>query len=135
MRILVAALCFGLMGIAPSVAVAKKRTVFAVDSLTVDLKRGYKNKYRRARLKSSIKSKLKKMRRCFVYVVKKNPNYDGYFWVAVTFSKKGKVTEKTITTTVKNNIASKCMEIMIDAWRLPRGGVGKAKAQVHIFAK
>lgn len=135
MRILVAALCFGLMAIAPSVAVAKKRAVFKVDSLTVDLKRGYKNRYRRARLKSSITAKLKKMRRCFVYVIKKNPNYDGYFWVAVTFSRKGKVTEKTITTTVKNNIAAKCMEIMIDAWRLPRGGVGKAKAQVHIFAR
>ena len=54
--------------------------------------------------------------------------------VAVTFSKRGKVTEKTITTTVKNNVAAKCMEIMIEAWRLPRGGVGKAKAQVHIVA-
>ena len=135
MKILVAALCFGLVGIAPSLASAKKRTTFKVDSLTIELKRRYKNAYRRARLKRSITAKLKKMKRCFVYVVKKNPKYDGYFWVAVTFSKKGRVTDKTITTTVKNNIASECMKIMIDAWRLPRGGVGKAKAQVHIYVK
>lgn len=135
MRILVAALCFGLVGIAPTTAFAKKRTVFKIDSLSVELKRQYRNAHRRARLKRSIATKLKKMKRCFVYVVKKNPKYDGYFWFAVTFSKKGRVTDKTITTTVKNNIASKCMEIMIDAWRLPRGGVGKAKAQVHIIAK
>jgi hypothetical protein len=135
MKILVAALCFGLIGIAPNLASAKKRTTFKVDSLTIELKRRYKNAYRRARLKRSITAKLKKMRRCFVYVVKKNPKYDGYFWVAVTFSKKGRVTDKTITTTVKNNIASECMKIMIDAWRLPRGGVGKAKAQVHIYVK
>ncbi len=135
MRLLVAALCFGFIGIAPSVADAKKKAVFKVDSLSIELKARYRNAYRRARLKRAITAKLKKMKRCFVYVIKKNPKYDGYFWVAVTFSKKGKVTEKTITTTVKNNIASKCMEIMIDAWRLPRGGVGKAKAQVHIYSK
>ncbi len=135
MKILVAALCFGLVGITPSLASAKKRATFKVDSLTIELKRRYKNAYRSARLKRSITAKLKKMKRCFVYVVKKNPKYDGYFWVAFTFSKKGRVTDKTITTTVKNNIASECMKIMIDAWRLPRGGVGKAKAQVHIFVK
>jgi len=135
MKLLVATLSLALVGVAPAEAFARKRTVFKVDSLTIELKRRYRNAYRRARLKRSITAKLKKMKRCFVYVVKKNPKYDGYFWVAVTFSKKGRVTEKTITTTVKNNIASKCMEIMIEAWRLPRGGVGKAKAQVHIVAK
>lgn len=135
MRLLVAAICFGLVGVTPSVASAKKTPTFTVDSLTVELKRRYKNAYRNARIKRSISGKLKKMKRCFVYVVKKNPKYDGYFWVAVTFNKKGKVTDKTITTTVKNNIASQCMEIMIDAWRLPRGGVGRAKAQVHIYVK
>jgi len=135
MRLLVAAFCFTLVGIAPTVASAKKKPVFKVDSLTIELKKRYRNRYRSARLKRSIAAELKKMKRCFVYVIKKNPSYDGYFWVAVTFSKKGKVTDKTITTTVKNNIASKCMEIMIEAWKLPRGGVGKAKAQVHIFAR
>ncbi len=135
MRLLVAALCFGLLGMAPTVAFAKKKPTFEVDSLTVELKKRYKNAYRRARMKRSIAAKLKKMKRCFVYVVKKNPKYDGYFWVAVTFNKKGRVTDKTITTTVRNDIASKCMEIMIEAWKLPRGGVGKAKAQVHIFVK
>lgn len=135
MRLLVAALCFGLIGITPTQASAKKRTAFEVESITVELKRRYDSASRRGRLKRAISSRLKKMKRCFVYVVKKNPAYDGYFWVAVTFSKKGRVTDKTITTTVKNNIASECMKIMIDAWKLPRGGVGKAKAQVHIFTK
>jgi len=136
MKLILATLCLGLLCAAPTVANArKKKPTFTVDSLTIELKRKYDNRYRRAALKRSISAKLKKMKRCFVYVIKKNPKYDGYFWVAVTFSKRGKVTEKTITTTVKNNIAAKCMEIMIDAWRLPRGAVGKAKAQVHIVAK
>lgn len=136
MKLILAALCFGLLCTAPTVAKArKKKPVFNVDSLAIELKGRYDNRYRRASLKRSITGKLLKMKRCFVYVIKKNPNYNGYFWVAVTFSKRGKVTEKTITTTVKNDIAAKCMEIMIEAWQLPRGGVGKAKAQVHIFTK
>ncbi len=135
MRLLFSTMAIGILCVAPAGALAKKRPVFKVDSLTVELKRQYRSSYRRARLKRSIAAKLKKMKRCFVHVVKVNPDYDGYFWVAVIFSKRGKVTEKTITTTVKNNIASKCMEIMIDMWRLPRGGVGKAKAQVHIYTR
>ena len=137
MKLLVTALSLGLLCVFASPASArKKKPVFKVDSLTIELKQKYKKKkYLQARLKRVIKKKLKKMKRCFVYVVKKNPKYDGYFWVSVTFSKKGRVTAKTITTTVKNDIASKCMEIMIDAWRLPRGAVGRAKAQVHITAR
>jgi hypothetical protein len=124
-----------MVGAAPTVAFARKKPAFKVDSLTVELKRKYDSAARRARLKRSIKAKLVKMKRCFVYVVKKHPNYDGYFWVSATFSRKGKVTAKTITTTVKNDIAANCMGIMIDAWRLPRGAVGRAKAQVHIVAQ
>ncbi len=112
-----------------------KRARFRIDSLKVKLKAKYRSGYRRGQLKRSIRYKIGKMKRCFKSVVKKNPDYDGFLWLAVTFNKRGKVTQKTLTTTVKNAVAMKCMEWMVDFWKLPRGAVGKANAQVRIYAR
>lgn len=117
-----------------SVAVAKKPQ-FRVDSLQVELPGKFNSNYHRGRFSSSIKSKLLEMKRCFVDVVRKNPDYDGFLWLAVSFDKHGKVRNKNLTTTVKNPVAMKCMEWMVDFWNLPRGSVGKANAQVRIFAR
>ena len=112
-----------------------KCPVFKVDSLKIDLRTRYNSSYNRARIKRSVRQKLLKMKRCFVSVVRTNPKYDGFLWVATTFDKRGKVTEKTITTTVKNAVAKQCIEWMINFWKLPRGMVGRANAQVHIYAQ
>lgn len=109
--------------------------IFKVDSLHVSLHPRYRSSYRSAVLKRSIRARLLKMKRCFIAVVKKHPHYNGFMWLAVTFNRRGKVTQKTITTTVKNPIAAKCMEWMVKFWHLPRGAVGKANAQVHISTR
>jgi hypothetical protein len=122
--------------LSPTVGMTRtKRARFRIDSLKIKLKPKYRSAYRRARYKRSIRYKIRKMKRCFKAVVKKNPEYDGFLWLAVTFNKRGKVTRKTLTTTVKNAVAMKCMEWMVDFWKLPRGAVGKANAQVRIYAR
>lgn len=112
-----------------------KKPQFRVDSLNVELSGRYNSAYNRGRLSSSIKGSLLKMKRCFVAVVKDNPTYDGFLWLSVSFDRTGKVRNKSLTTTVKNPVAMKCMEWMVDFWKLPRVAGGKANAQVRIFAK
>lgn len=122
--------------LSPAVGIARTRKPrFRVDTLKVNLLPKYSNAYRRAALKRSIRFKILKMKRCFLTVVKEHPKYDGFLWLSVTFNKRGKVTGKSLTTTVKNPVAMKCMEWMVNFWKLPRGGVGKANAQVRIYAR
>jgi hypothetical protein len=128
-------LCLPLMIIGAAPRAEAKRPTFRVDSLQVDLPSKFNNAGNRNRVSTSIRTRLLEMRRCFVAVVKENPQYDGFLWLAVTFDKQGKVRQKTITTTVENGVAMKCMEWMVDFWKLPRGVVGKANAQVRIYAK
>jgi hypothetical protein len=121
--------------VAPSPLAEAKQPQFRVDTLQVELPGKYNSPHNRTRLSSSIKGRLIEMKRCFVAVVKENPRYDGFLWLAVSFDKQGKVRNKTLTTTVENPVAMRCMEWMVDFWKLPRGAVGKANAQVRIFAK
>lgn len=121
--------------VAPAAVAQAKQPQFRVDSLQLELPGKYNSPHNRSRLSFSIKGKLLEMKRCFVAVVKENPRYDGFLWLAVSFDKAGKVRYKTLTTTVQNPVAMKCMEWMVDFWNLPRGAVGKANAQVRIFAK
>ncbi len=133
-------LAAALLGLAllltPSLGEARtKKPKFHIDSLTVKLKAKYRSAYRRAVVTRSVRAKIHKMKRCFITVVKKNPKYDGFLWLAATFNKRGRVTSKTLTTTVKNAVAMKCLEWMVNFWKLPRGGVGKVNAQVRIHAR
>ena len=135
MKHTLAALAF-LVALPASHSVARTpRPVFRVDSLNVSLRAKYRSAYRAAALKRSIRAKILKMKRCFIAVVKKHPKYSGFLWLAVTFNRRGKVTQKTITTTVKNPVAAKCMEWMVNFWKLPRGAVGKANAQIRISTR
>jgi len=135
MKLGLAISCLALLLTSAAPRVEAKRPVFRVDTLNVNLNNRYNTSYNRSRLGSSIRGKLLKMKRCFVDVVRKNPTYDGFLWLAVSFDKTGKVRGKTLTTTVKNPVAMKCMEWMVDFWKLPRGAVGKANAQVRIYAR
>lgn len=126
--------CLALLLVALAPRAEAKRPMFRVDTLSVDLS-SKNTAYNRSRFTSTIRGSLLKMKRCFVDVVRKNPTYDGFLWLAVSFDREGKVRQKTLTTTVKNVVAMKCMEWMVDFWKLPRGAMGKANAQVRIYAK
>lgn len=128
-------LCSALMIFSAAPTGEAKSPSFRVDSLQVELPSKHNTEGNRSRVSSSIRGRLMEMRRCFVAVVKENPEYDGFLWLAVTFDRQGKVRKKTLTTTVESNVAMKCMEWMVDFWKLPRGVVGTANAQVRIFAK
>ena len=135
MKLTAAALFFGIFCL-PALAEGRtKKPVFKVDSLKVNLRNKYDTASNRGRISRSVRVKLVKMKRCFVAVVRDNPKYDGFLWLSATFDRDGKVTQKSITTTVKNAVAMKCMEWMVNFWKLPRGVVGRVNAQVRISTR
>ena len=135
MKLTVAALFLGLFCLPALAGARTKKPVFKIDTLKVDLRPKYDSALNRGRISRNVKGKLLKMKRCFVAVVRKDPKYNGFLWLSATFDSNGKITQKSITTTVKNAVAMKCMEWMVDFWKLPRGIVGRVNAQVRITAR
>lgn len=135
MKLCAPVLVAGFILASPSALARSKRPVFTINSLKIQLKSRYDTRWNRQRMHSSVRPKILKMKRCFIAVVKKNPGYDGFLWLSAKFNKRGRVTEQTMTTTVKNQVAKTCLEWMVRYWKLPRGMVGTINAQVHIVAR
>jgi hypothetical protein len=124
-----------LVGLLLGSATARAETAtFEIQSLKVDLRAKYNTAGNRARLEGTLRVEIAKMKRCFVSVVKENPKYDGFLWIAMTIAKNGTVSQHNLTTTVQHPVAAQCLDWMVKYMKVPRGLVGKANAQVHVKA-
>jgi hypothetical protein len=120
---------------APEAMARNKQPLLSVQNLSVTLMRKYNSPSNRNRIAAVSRNELLKMQRCFVSVVKENPTFDAFIWVTFTFNKDGEVTQQNVTHAVKDEIAKRCVELIVKYQRLPRGAVGRGNAQLHIEAR
>ena len=117
-------------------ATARAQTAsFDIQSLKVDLNPKHNSAGNRSRLEATLRVEITKMKRCFVAVVKENPKYDGFLWIAMTLAKDGTISQHNLTTTVQHAVAAQCLDWMVKYMKLPRGMVAKINSQVHVKAQ
>ena len=107
-----------------------RRLVLKIQKAHIDVK-GSKPSKRAVR--SKIVSGLSGLKTCVKGAVEKERSYKGWLWLNFNFSRSGRISGVTATSTLTNPFIMKCVNMTVRHWTMPKGGGGRVTSSIRII--
>ena len=107
-----------------------RRLVMKVQKASITVKGGKPSK--RA-VRGKLVSGLSGLKTCVKGSLAKERSYKGWLWLNFNFSRSGKISGVTVTSTLTNQFIMKCVDMTVRHWNMPRGGGGRVTSSIRIL--